>query len=123
MNPDLLNILSNSNKDIDNQLLMDYLNGKLSGEQKHEVERLIAESDFMRDAVEGLEPIAAKRDLTRYVEELNAAMQKNLQKKKLRREKRRFRDNPWTYLAILLIILLCIAAYEILHKILPTIKG
>ena len=30
MSDELLNILSNSNKDIDNQKLMDYLSGKLS---------------------------------------------------------------------------------------------
>ena len=34
MNDDLLNILSNSNKDIDNQKLMDYLSGKLSAAEK-----------------------------------------------------------------------------------------
>ena len=34
MNKDLLNILSNSNKDIDNQQLMDYLNGKLRSEER-----------------------------------------------------------------------------------------
>ena len=44
MNKDLLNILSNSNKDIDNQQLMDYLSGKLSDEQMHEIERSMADS-------------------------------------------------------------------------------
>ncbi|RYF92720.1 MAG: hypothetical protein EOO00_06990, partial [Chitinophagaceae bacterium] len=39
MQDDLLKILSDSNKEIDNQKLMDYLSGKLSGEQKHEVEK------------------------------------------------------------------------------------
>ena len=38
MNNDLLNILSNSNKDIDNQKLMDYVAGKLTEQEKHEVE-------------------------------------------------------------------------------------
>ena len=38
MNDDLLNILSNGNKDIDNQKLVDYLDGKLSEKEKHEVE-------------------------------------------------------------------------------------
>ena len=39
MNDDLLNILSGSNKDIDNQKLMDYISNKLSAEQKHEFEK------------------------------------------------------------------------------------
>ncbi len=41
MNQDLLNILANSNKDIDNQKLMDYLNGKLSDDEKHELEKVL----------------------------------------------------------------------------------
>jgi hypothetical protein len=118
MNDDLLNILSNSNKDIDNQQLMDYLAGKLSGEPLHEVERLMADNEFVNDAIEGLQEIGNKKNLALYVEELNAAMHKNLQKKKLRREKRRVKEGPWGYLAILLIILLCIVAYLVVRKVL-----
>lgn len=118
MSNDLLNILSNSNKDIDNQLLMDYLSGKLSGEDKHAVEKLMADSEFMNDAVEGLETIPNKKDIQTYVDELNATLHKSLQKKKQRRLKRRLREGPWGYVAILLIILLCIAAYLIVRKVL-----
>ena len=117
MNKDLLNILSNTNKDIDNQQLMDYLSGHLSGEQLHEVERSMADSEFMNDAVEGLQHISDKKDLKLYVDELNAAMQKNLQKKKLRRQKRRLKDEPWGIVAIVLVILLCIIAYVVIRKV------
>lgn len=116
MNNDLLNILSNSNKDIDNQLLMDYLSGKLTGKEKHELERMMADSDFMNDAVEGLQQFDGKKDIQAYVAQLNAALQKNLEKKKARREKRRLKEYPLTYLAILLILLLCIAAYFIVRS-------
>jgi len=118
MNKDLLNILSNTNKDIDNQQLMDYLSGHLSGEQLHEVERSMADSEFMNDAVEGLQHISDKKDLKLYVDELNAAMQKSLQKKKLRRQKRRLKDEPWGIVAIVLIILLCIIAFVVIRKVL-----
>src|SRR5882762_2659127 len=118
MNNDLLNILSNSNKDIDNQQLMDYLSGKLSGEEKFAVEKMMADNDFMNDAVEGLETIENKKDIQVYVDQLNASLQKSLSKKKQRRLKRRLREGPWGYFAILLIILLCIAAYLIVRKVL-----
>ena len=117
MNNDLLNILSNSNKDIDNQQLMDYLSGHLSPEQLHEVERSMADSEFVNDAVEGLQRIPDKKDLQAYVDELNAAMQKNLQKKKLRRQKRRLKDEPWGIVAVILVILLCIIAYVVVRKV------
>jgi len=118
MNKDLLKILADSNKDIDNQRLMDYLNGKLSGEELHEVERSMADSEFLNDAVEGLEQISNKKNMQAYVDELNASMQKTLEKKKQRRLKRRLKEDPWGLLAVVLIIALCILAYIVIHRML-----
>jgi anti-sigma factor RsiW len=118
MNKDLLNILSNSNKDIDNQQLMDYLSGNLSGESLHEVEKSMADNDFLNDAVEGLQRIDSKRNVQAYVDELNAALQKSVAKKKQRRMKRRFKEEPWAYVAVGLVITLCVVAYYIIRKIL-----
>jgi hypothetical protein len=119
MNKDLLNILSNSNKDIDNQQLMDYLNGQLSGPEQHELERQMADNALLNDAVEGLQHIHDKKDMQVYVDQLNDALQKSLNKKRRRREKRKLKEGPWGYLAILLILILCIVAYLIIHKFLP----
>lgn len=116
MNKDLLNILSNSNKEIDNQQLMDYLSGKLSGPEKHEVEKVMADNDFMNDAVEGLQAVDHQQDIQSYVEQLNKDLHKKLQKKKGRREKRRLKENPWGYVAVLVIILLCIAGFFLVRK-------
>ncbi len=120
MNKDLLNILANSNKDIDNQQLMDYLSGNLSGDPLHEVEKSMADNAFLNDAVEGLQRIGSKNNVQQYVDELNAALQKSMAKKKQRRLKRRLQETPWAYLAILLVIGLCILAYIIIRKALIT---
>jgi anti-sigma factor RsiW len=111
MNDDLLNILSHSNKDIDNQQLMDYLSGKLSEKERHEVEKQMADNDLLNDAVEGLQKFDQKKDIRGYVEQLNTAMQKNLKKKKARREKRRLKEYPFIYIALLLILGLCVLVY------------
>jgi hypothetical protein len=115
MNKDLLNILANSNKDIDNQQLMDYLSGNLSGEPLHDVERSMADNAFLNDAVEGLQQLDNRKKLQAYVDELNASLQKSMTKKRLRRLKRRLNDNPWTYLTIGLVIALCVIAYWIVR--------
>lgn len=120
MNKDLLNILSNSNKDIDNQQLMDYLSGNLSGEPLHDVERSMADNAFLNDAVEGLQRMDNKKNVQAYVDELNATLHKSVAKKKQRRQKRQLKETPWSYLAILLVILLCVIAYVIIRKILLT---
>lgn len=118
MNKDLLNILANSNKDIDNQLLMDYLNGKLSGEALHELERSMADSEFINDAVEGLQQVSNKKDMQAYVDQLNASMQKTLEKKKQRRLRRRLKEDPWALLAVILVIVLCVIGYIVIRKFL-----
>ncbi len=47
----------------------------------HEVERSMADSEFLNDAVEGLQHIGNKKDLQAYVDELNAAMHKKCAEK------------------------------------------
>lgn len=118
MNNDLRNILSNSNKDIDNQLLMDYLSGKLSGEELHELEKAMADNPFMNDAVEGLDEVEHKSDILRYVDQMNADLQKSLEKKKKRKDKRRLKEGPWGYVAIIVVIIFCIAAYYVVRRVL-----
>ena len=123
MDDKLLNILSNSNKDIDNQKLMDYLSGKLSGEEKHEIEKQMADSDFMNDAVEGLEDVKNKKDLSLFVEQLNTNLHKQLDKKKKRKQKRALKDQPWLYLAIVFLLLLIIICFIVIKKHLDNDKA
>jgi anti-sigma factor RsiW len=116
MNPDLLNILSHSNKDIDNQKLMDYLSGKLSEQEKNEVERWMAENAFTEEAMEGLQQFKQPKDLNAYVEALHKDLNRHLDQKKKRREKRKIKEAPWTYLAIFIVLVLCILLYLVLKK-------
>ncbi len=116
MNKDLFNILSNSNKDIDNQKLMDYLSGKLPEEQKNEVEQWMADSDFSDDALEGLQQFKQPKDIQSYVDDLHNNLNKQIQQKKSRREKRKLKETPWLYLAIFIILAIAILAYVVLKK-------
>ena len=116
MNSDLKDILSNSNKDIDNQKLMDYLTNELSKVESHNLEKDMAEDEFLNDAVEGLQKVESKKDLQGYVEQLNAELLKQTAKNKKRKEKRRFKDQPYTYITILVILILIIVAFIIIKR-------
>ena len=116
MNPNLLNILSNSNKDIDNQKLMDYLSGKLPENEKNEVEQWMAENEFTEEALEGLQQFKQPRDLQAYVDKLHSDLNRQLQQKKTRREKRRIKETPWVLLAVFVVLLLVIMAYLVLKQ-------
>ena len=122
MDDKLLNILSNSNKDIDNQKLMDYLSGKLSAEEKYDLEKQMTDSEFINDAVEGLEEVKNKKDLAFLVEQLNTDLHNQLDKKKKRKDKRKLKDQPWLYLTIILILLLIIISFIVIKKHLDSDK-
>jgi hypothetical protein len=117
MNNDLLNILSNSNKDIDNQKLMDYLSGQLPEQERHEVEKWMLENDFANEAVEGLQDFPVKKNLQAYVDHLNKDLNKYIQQKKERREKRRIKENPWVYVAIIFILVIAVVAYLVIKRL------
>lgn len=116
MDDKLLNILSNGNKDINNQKLIDYLSGNLPAEERHDIEKQIADSDFLNDAVDGLEEVKNKKDLSLFVDQLNAELQKNLDKKKKRKLKHTLKEYPWLYLAIVIILLLAIVCFIVIKK-------
>ena len=92
MSNDLLNILSNSNKDIDNQKLMDYISGKLSGKDKHEVEQWIIDNNFESEALEGLQIVKDKKDLETHVSQLNKELNQYLKQKKQRRDRKKIKE-------------------------------
>jgi ferric-dicitrate binding protein FerR (iron transport regulator) len=117
MNNDLLNILSNSNKDIDNQKLMDYLSGKLPEEQKHEVEKWMSENDFANEALEGLQDFKAKKDLQLYVDQLNKELNLYIQQKKKRRQRKKLKDDPQIYITIVIVLLLVVIAWLVINKL------
>ena len=116
MPDDLLNILSNSNKDIDNQKLMDYLSDKLSEGEKHEIEKKIVDNEMLNDAIEGLEELKNKKDINVLVEQLNTNLKNQLQKKKEKKEKRKIKDFNWIYLAIILILIIILIGFFVIKK-------
>lgn len=111
MDPNLLDILSNSNKDIDNQKLMDYLHGKLSAAERHEVEKTLLDSDLETEALEGLQAMPDPTRLNDYVNDINRQLQQHLEQRNPRREKRRVKNMGWVLISATIILLICIIAF------------
>ena len=116
MSNDLFNILSNSNKDIDNQKLMDYLSGKLTDQEKHEVEAWMVDNDFNTEAMEGLEQLAGKKNIEGYVDQLNKELHQYIKQKKERRERKRIDTSLWVYVTIVFILLILILTYMVIKR-------
>ena len=115
MQEDLLKILSNSNKEIDNQELMNYLSGQLSDKDRHEFEENMIGSEMLNDAVEGLESFNDNKNVALFAEQLNRNLQKQLQKKKQRKDKRRITNIQWMFFAIVLILLIAIIGFFVIY--------
>jgi hypothetical protein len=116
MSSDLKDILSNTNKDIDNQQLMDYLSSHLSQTKQHDVEKAMTDDVFMNDAIEGLQQIEDKKNIQDYVEHLNKELHKQVAKNKKRKEKRRLKDSLNTYLVILILLVLLVICFVVVKK-------
>src|SRR5258706_4417935 len=118
MSENYKDILSNLSTDVEQEALLLYLQGKLSEEKKHEVEKKFIQNEFDDDALEGLQEIKDKQQIQYMVEKLNRDLKKKTAKKKELREKMNFRFQPWFYISILVLILLIALAYMVIHRML-----
>ncbi|MFT3911020.1 MAG: hypothetical protein QM737_16495 [Ferruginibacter sp.] len=112
MSDELKDILSNLNKDIEQDKLLQYLNSKMPAEEQHEFEKQMNDDEFMNDAVEGLQQIENKNTIPAYVQQLNTDLKKQLNAKK-RKEKRKIPSLYWTYIAIIILLILIVIAYVV----------
>ena len=95
--------------------LIAYLEGKLSPEEQHEVERFLSEENMESDAVEGLKYLDPQ-DAKEVVGHINHALRKKILAHAPRHRKA-IKDNPWTLLAIVLTLLFAILAYFVIRLV------
>ena len=89
----LKHILTDSQTEFDNQQLLDYLNKRLSNDERHEIEKQMNDDAFMEDAMEGLQSFSNQQHIPDQVKALNQGLQKLIQKNKARKGKRRWNDS------------------------------
>ncbi len=117
MADNLKDILSHLNKDIEQDKLLRYLNNELTAEERHNLEKQMNDDAFINDAVEGLEDVKNKENIPRLINDLQAGLKKQLDKKKKRKEKRKLREHSWIYYTIIILLILIITAYIVIKKI------
>lgn len=95
--------------------LADYLAGKLLPEEQREVELWLAEEGLESDAVDGLANLSSS-ETKDAVQRLNYQLHQQLKSKKPKR--RPLQVNQWSWLAIMIILLVVALGYCILHFVL-----
>jgi len=117
---DIRQILSEGNAGRHGKLteekLKAYLEGRLPADEQHEIERWLAEEGMESDAVEGLHDLDIN-DAKKTVSRLNKQLQVQLTQKS-RKRKTFYKDNKWGMISICIVLVLCIAAYIVIHFLL-----
>ena len=116
MNDNLKDILSHLSTEVDQETLLQYLQGKLSPEKQHDLEMQLLENEFAADAVEGLQQVHNKKDIDFIVEHLNRDLKNKTARKKAYRKKRKVDVDPWLVTFIIFILILVVVSYYIIHK-------
>ena len=116
MKENLKDILSNLHSEVDQATLLKYLEGKLSSEEQHEVEKNALEDDFEADALEGLQDFNNKATIAALVEQLNQDIKKKTEKKKKWVHRREAKIEPWLLITIILILVIAVISYFIIHR-------
>jgi len=112
MNDNLKDILSNLHSEVDQETLLKYLQGKLSAEEQHEVEKNAIDDEFEADALEGLQDFSNKAKIASLVEQLNQDLKKKTEKK----NKRVASVEPWLLITIVLILLIAVISFFIIKR-------
>lgn len=116
MSEDLKDILSNLNPDVDKELLMRYLQGKLSAEEQHNLEKQMMDNDFESDALDGLQSFTSKKDIAILVNHLNKDLKQRTEKKKRFKEKLNVKVDSSLIISVVIILLLIILSYLIIRR-------
>jgi len=110
---DLSNIW-NADDELNEEELMNYVKGKSSDEEAHAVEKKMADSSFVNDAVEGLQNFSSAEKVNAYVQQINEQLHQRLTDKRHRRKKGPG-NLSWEIIAVIVIILLCLIGYVIVE--------
>ncbi|MEN9685720.1 MAG: hypothetical protein RLZZ28_1506 [Bacteroidota bacterium] len=111
---DLKDILDHE-EELNSESLMRYLEGTASAEERYAIEKMMAGSSFIDEAVEGLQQFKDTASAANYVAQLNKQLQQQTRKNDLRKSKRKLKEQHWIVIAILSILMICIAGYLLIH--------
>lgn len=112
---DLHKIMTKEKDVVGEEQLLDYLRHNLSPEEQHLVEHNMAEDPFLMDAIEGLNEVCDKDQINQSITELNQHLNKLVQNKAKRKQKRKLPTSQWAMLAIVVVLFLAVVTYFIIR--------
>jgi hypothetical protein len=115
MQENLKDILSHLSTDVDQETLLLYLQGKLTPEKQHELEKQLLENEFAAEALEGLQQFEDKENLALVAAQLNRDLKKKTSRK-AKRKIQRIQAEPWLLLFLFLFLILILLSYLVIFR-------
>jgi len=112
---DSKNISLNNGEVPSNEMLIDYIKNTLSPNEKLDLEKTIEQDPFILDAMEGLMELPDQEQINQSIKELNNHLNKLVNTKTQRKQKRKLIPNQWAMLAVVIILFLSVITYFIIH--------
>lgn len=97
---------------VSEEQMLAYLEGRLTPEAARALEETLADEGLESDAVEGLQSMDAA-EAKRLSARLNHDLQRKIRSGK--RVRRRAMDGRWAWVAVLVVLLVCVLAYAVVH--------
>lgn len=91
---------------IDENRLLDYIEGRLSSEEQHVLEEVLEADPFLNDAVEGLTQMKDKEQLKQIAAQINLQLRKQIKARKQHRKSRTKLTEHWGWLYVLIVLIL-----------------
>lgn len=113
---ELENILNNED-DLSEDQLKKYLSGEGNADDTYAVERGMADSEFIDDAVEGLQAFSSDSKLDDYVNQINKNLGVQLQERKQKKEKRKIKNLTWGTIAVIVILLITVICFMVIRML------
>ena len=114
---DLLHILQSNEVPIENQQIIDYLQGQLQTDAQHNLEKRELDDPMMQDALDGLRMLPDTDHLEKMTTAINLHLQQRIAGQKLKRkETGRWKDQNWILLAAITIIILIIICFVVIRR-------
>ncbi|HNP24133.1 MAG TPA: hypothetical protein PKM63_12790 [Panacibacter sp.] len=113
---ELENILNNED-DLSQDQLKKYLSGEAGPDDIFAVERGMVESEFIDDAVEGLQAFSSESKLEHFVDEINKNLGIQLQERKQKKEKRKIKNLLWGIIAVIVILSIAIICFMVIRML------
>lgn len=98
---------------ITQELLQDYVQGKLSQQDAYALEQLMQNDAMLADAIEGLQQ-KTKQPTSIYISEINKQLKQQLKKK--RKKSLWIENHNYIIVAIILMLCICIIGYMIIKS-------